>query len=1321
MRPFLVGILILLLPTLIWASSEGEEVYFSWAPIESQVQLWLSGAPAVFPPGGPVVSLKVCTPRRGPASLEVLSQEWTGTPSTLPGLVSGPPVALGARSVWRGIPYQEVLVRPLRAGATGTVEVLSALSVRLGLEGLQAEAAASGRPPTEVAALFVNPGDVVRLGPGVARDARQSARDRREAFPSGLLMPRFRVAVSADGIVRMDRDYLLSRGFDPAGLDPLFIHLTSRGRELPIWVEGEGDGSFDPGDAIVFYGQKMTVPDRDVWNGGDFTDADIYWLTLDSQPGLRMVQVAASPVSGYPEVTQFPCTFTTEENSFLFNWYHLRPNRDLWFWGGFYGGVPGSHKDFAVTIPRPASTAGQITAFVGASTDTNHEAVPTLNGFTPTFGPPSLLWSGLTVGEETFQFGSGLQAGANTLTLTSTGSDYQVADRFEVSYQRTLEAQGDSLFLTVPADSSLFRPHGFSLKPTVLDLSDEDAPTGLFLPKLLTGAAFSDLPNLGTAAFEASGTRFALDAAPSLPDSVEICISRDLLSPSLSADLLIVTHPDFHPAGQDTEWQAYLSRRRATMDVEVVDIQEVYDNFSHGIFDPTAIRAFLQAAQGSWAKFPSSLLLVGDGTYDYKDYGNRVGVEPTYKNWVPTMMFEDLSDSSYLGRYPSDAWFADLDGDGYPDLSVGRLPARSYGQLAGLLTKIMNYEDQALSPDTPWYKTHLYVGDTWDEPWEQDAFEDYNEALRTAYSNPPWSWERVFYHDPPYSGTNSTLCASAIREKFPQSAILHYSGHSGYTFWSGHQIFSSQKIRNGNTESDVDLLAETPRLPFLVNSTCYTSAFCEPTIAPLNEELVGRATRGAIGTVGPSTIAYTDEEETFASALYGQAFGRYKVRTLGELVDAGRFALPTAIPRAQFNYVLLGDPTLRLRLPAPPPPESLAATAGDASVDLSWSPDPGASGYLVDRSEDGGATWTRVTPSALPGTQFTLHDGGLVNTREYRYAVFSVDPEGFVGAPSGSATAIPLNPAPPQVPSGLRVADPGLETVLEVGWTANPESDLDSYLVARGTSPGSYDHFTDLPAGTSSLRVTGLVSGQRYYFALRARNTSGRESDYCAEISGVPSGLKLAVRPPAAIVDLKVVAEGQDLRLSWSQPLVDIGGEAISVTRYTVYRVSGRFDWSVDGVPYSEDDWVEEIDTPSKTTWTDIGAVALPDPVTYLVVAWSVGGFASPASVAPPAPVLDLRATRSVSTGRTLLSFSPVTSTVEGTSCILDHYEVFGFYPSAVPTPSDHVSPAPSRIAISAPLPPCESCTFLCDDAAVPPPLYYSVVAVDRRGNRSLY
>jgi hypothetical protein len=1239
-------------------------------------------------------------------------------------LESHPPVELGTRSVWRGVPFQEVLLHPLRSRGPSGAELLGSIEFRVIARGAERlEALPRVDSPPGVSQMFANPGDVEALFSTGTEPSRNVAAHSIPSRFEGQLSPKMRVAVTADGVYRIDRDYLLSNGFDAAGLDPRNFHLTCRGVELPILLEGEGDGVFNSGDAIVFYGQKCSVKDRDIWNGGDFTDSNVYWLYADNHPGLRMAQVSAAPTHSYPEVAQFPCSTHFEENTTLNDIGHFRPDRDVWFWGSFYGGSPGDQADHSVPVVHPASGSCQVSATVAGAGSIAHAVRLRLNGSAPSSGPDPANWTGNAILTETWGFSSGLLDGSNTLSLSTTGSDYQIPDCFEIQYQRTLQAEGDALLLTVPASSTLFRPFGFGSSPYVLDLSSTDAASGIFLPRQLTGVVFSDTPETGTAAFEALGTRFALSSSPLLPDSVEVASERDLSSPALRADLLIITHPDFHPAGLDTDWQAYLARRRTSMEVEVVDVQDIYDNFSFGIFDPSAIRTFLQAARGAWAKPPSSILLIGDGTYDYKDYKNQRVSEPAYKNWVPTMLFEDVEDSAYLGHYPSDAWFADTDGEGYPEMAVGRIPCRDYTTFAGILQKIAAYEDQPLTGN--WYKSALYVGDTWTEPWEQLAFEGFNNHLQTTFTPPPWSNSHIYFHSPPYNGTDSNACAAAIRTDFPTAGLVHFAGHSGFQFWGKSlAIFSSSKIRNSNTASDIDLLPHpTSSLPFVVNSNCYSTAFDEVGFTCLMEEALNRPDRGAIGSVGASTIAYVDDEEAFATTLFTQAFGRPKVRTVGDLVEAGRFSLPTFPPRTLFHLVLLGDPTLRLRLPAPPAPAGLSGVSGNASVDLGWAaPLPAASGCHVYRSDDGGVSWIRLTATPLPPAAISHHDGGLVNMHPYRYYLTSLDVEGFEGPPSLQALATPSNPAPPAVPQGLAISDPGLETVLNVSWLPNAESDLQAYVLAWGILPGVYTEFTEIPAGTTTTIVQGLILGQTYYFGLKARNTSLRESAYGSERSGHPTGIKLAVRPPAAIMDLKITKEEKDLLLTWSQPTLDIGGQPVSVTGYTVYRVHGVYDWNMDQVgAYSPYDLVVQIPDSKQTTWLDQGAVNLPAPLTYLVVAHSAEGR-SPASNPPPAPVLSLRAERSQSTGHTLLTFTPVTQTIQGTPCLVDHYKVYGFYP--MDSSSDHVSPdhqifPVGRVEASL-LPRCEGTAVFCD-ASPNPAIFYTVVAVDRRGNTSLY
>ena len=123
----------------------------------------------------------------------------------------------------------------------------------------------------------------------------------------------------------------------------------------------------------------------------------------------------------------------------------------------------------------------------------------------------------------------------------------------------------------------------------------------------------------------------------------------------------------------------------------VIDLLDVYDEFSDGIEDPRAIRAFVEYALANWSPAPAFLVLVGDATRDYKNF---FGYSPP-RQFVPTQMF-DLTANSQFGYYPSDTWFAAVVGsDAIPDLGVGRIPAHSLAEAEEVFRKIVAYEQGA--------------------------------------------------------------------------------------------------------------------------------------------------------------------------------------------------------------------------------------------------------------------------------------------------------------------------------------------------------------------------------------------------------------------------------------------------------------------------------------------------------------------------------------------------------------------------------------------------------------------------------------------------
>jgi len=92
-------------------------------------------------------------------------------------------------------------------------------------------------------------------------------------------------------------------------------------------------------------------------------------------------------------------------------------------------------------------------------------------------------------------------------------------------------------------------------------------------------------------------------------------------------------------------------------------------------------------------------------------------------------------------------------------------------------------------------------------------------------------------------------------------------------------------------------------------------------------------------------------------------------------------------------------------LTPPNAPDGLAASVGDAYVELSWNGVPGAAGYYVYRSPVSGGGYTRLDDTALTANTYT--DGTVINGRLYYYVVTAVDAAGNESERSNEVQALP--------------------------------------------------------------------------------------------------------------------------------------------------------------------------------------------------------------------------------------------------------------------------------------------------------------------------
>jgi hypothetical protein len=163
-----------------------------------------------------------------------------------------------------------------------------------------------------------------------------------------------------------------------------------------------------------------------------------------------------------------------------------------------------------------------------------------------------------------------------------------------------------------------------------------------------------------------------------------------------------------------------------------------------------------------------------------------------------------------------------------------------------------------------------------------------------------------------------------------------------------------------------------------------------------------------------------------------------------------------------------------------------ATAAGTSQVNLAWTNPNTESGFRVDRSTDGGATWTNIATLGANVTSYA--DSACSAGTTYAYRVVSLNGAGSATSATASATtAVSLVPL---APSGL-THTAITRTNITLTWTDNATNES-GYVVQRSANGGrSWSTVVTLKANTTQRTVGGLSRNKTYSFRVRATNAYG--------------------------------------------------------------------------------------------------------------------------------------------------------------------------------------------------------------------------------------
>jgi hypothetical protein len=697
----------------------------------------------------------------------------------------------------------------------------------------------------------------------------------------------YKIVVEKDGIYQIDKADLVNAGLDVSAIDPQKIQIFYHGDEIPICVTGEADNIFDESDYIQFYG---------VAANNDYTYGNVYWLTVDSENGLRMTEQSGDLTGTYPIVTRSVTRVHFEENNEYFPSIPNGEGEDHWFWN--YITAPNT-INFNVILNNviniyslPCKLKVELRGYTYTSTNPDHHTLAYINGHKVLDD----YWDGQVKLQSEGDFVQGyLFDGTNTININlpgDTGSpvDYVYVNWIEIEYWQDYTAVDDIFNFKGRAEPGTrqFEVKEFSNSNIILfDITDSTAV------KKIVGATVDEYKSGYTITFQDENSHRKYLALTSSKVKKPKSISKDnlsqLLSKSNQADYIIITHEDFYNSA--TTLADY--RQNQGLEVKTVNVQDVYDEFNFGVKNPQAIKDFLSYTYNNWRKpSPTYVLLIGDASFDYKHYW-----EDGENDLLPTHLFENSINSTETS---SDNWYGCIIGDDVlPDMLIGRIPVRTNDQLNVITNKIINYESNSDADN--WNKNVVFVADNADGGGN---FEDLSDRFSDTFIPEDFNSTKIYLID--YNNDATSTRTAIINTINSGCLLVNYLGHGSIDNWASERIFESDQVAS---------LTNNEKVPVIVTMSCLNGFFHHArTTYSLAEKLLNTNNAGSVACLSPSGFGYTIGDQYLGDGLYSAIFQENDY-ILGSAVLKAKLSLFSA-GSSFYDHIsffnLLGDPALQL-------------------------------------------------------------------------------------------------------------------------------------------------------------------------------------------------------------------------------------------------------------------------------------------------------------------------------------------------------------------------------------------------------------------------
>ena len=735
----------------------------------------------------------------------------------------------------------------------------------------------------------------------------------------------FKVRVSESGMHQITYSDLSAMGFDlntsttqlavfgygggllPEKNDaPFYDDLV----ENPILVDDGGDGKMDQGDKIIFYAQG---PVTWHWNTFDqvfnhqnnyYDDYAYYFVTSLSRPGKRIENMNVP--EGSPEV---------EVADFIDYACHEVDTRNLagmgrtWF-GELYDLSSLSH-DYVFSFPNIIKTtnAGYLKGAFASKAGTSNSFKIAVNGTEMATLSMPLTTSYYDYGKEGFTDFRFLPKDDNIIISTSFLRTETTAvgylNYIELNARRSLIMVGSQMpFRNAFSQPGLVAQYALSEAGSGVQIWDVTVPVA---PKRIVASSAGNQLQFKAVTGEVNEYIAFNNTEFKSVEFVELVANQNIHG-LRNIDYLIVSHPDFT---EEAERLAAFHREHAQWTVEVVDVNQVYNEFASGSHDITALRNLAKmlydaSDPGSELKY---MLLFGDASYDYK---GRLG---NFSNFVPC--WESSTNSlNIVNCIATDDYFGYLDdGEGIEgatadrvDIGIGRFVVATPEEAVSAVDKTINYSVNTDQVMGAWRNVITFVADDGDSNIHMGDAEKLSNFLGENY--PVYNINKIYtdaYNQISTPGGQKAPDVNrAINLQMDKGTLIfNYSGHGGEIGLGHEQIVQIPDI---NSWSNFDKLA------VFITATCEFTRYDDPSRVSAGEQVFLNQKGGAIALLTTSRATFASANlalnmDIYEDNMFEKVNGAYP--TFGDIIRKSK-------RRGSSNdrkFILVGDPACRMAYP----------------------------------------------------------------------------------------------------------------------------------------------------------------------------------------------------------------------------------------------------------------------------------------------------------------------------------------------------------------------------------------------------------------------